>query len=107
MWTDRRAARARLGDGDAFDHPPAPQLAGQGVPRLVLGIRASCSRRGTADPFPLPVQGVTAPWWFTLAGWLGIVPADFVMSRDMLQGVKQRAEALARERSFKQHESAG
>ena len=32
------------------------------------------------------------PWWFTLAGWLGIVPADFLMSHDMLHGVKQRAE---------------
>jgi hypothetical protein len=37
----------------------------------------------------------TAPWWLTAAGWLGIVPADFVMSRDMLRGVKRRAEALA------------
>jgi hypothetical protein len=37
----------------------------------------------------------TAPWWFTLGGWLLIVPADFLMSRDMLQGVKQRAESLA------------
>jgi hypothetical protein len=32
---------------------------------------------------------------FTLGGWLLIVPADFVMSRDMLRGVKQRAESLA------------
>jgi hypothetical protein len=37
----------------------------------------------------------TAPWWFTLGGRLLIVPADFLMSRDMLHGVKQRAEALA------------
>jgi hypothetical protein len=37
----------------------------------------------------------TSPWWFTLAGRLALVPADFVMSRDMLGGVKQRAEALA------------
>jgi hypothetical protein len=36
----------------------------------------------------------TAPWWFTLGGWLLIVPADFLMSRDMLRGVKQRAESL-------------
>jgi hypothetical protein len=35
---------------------------------------------------------VTTPWWFTLSGWLGIVPADFVMSRDQLRGVKRRAE---------------
>ncbi len=32
------------------------------------------------------------PWWVT-AGFLGfIVPADFVMSRQMLRGVKARAE---------------
>ncbi len=35
----------------------------------------------------------TAPWWFTLGGWLAVVPADFVMSRAMLRGVKQRAES--------------
>lgn len=34
----------------------------------------------------------TAPWWFTAGGWLVVVPADFIMSRDMLRGVKQRAE---------------
>jgi len=37
-------------------------------------------------------RSVTDPWWFTASGWLGIVPADFVMSRDMLRGVKKRAE---------------
>jgi hypothetical protein len=30
---------------------------------------------------------------------LGIVPADFVMSRDLLHGVRQRAEDLARSRA--------
>lgn len=38
---------------------------------------------------------VAHPWWFSLSGWLGVVPADFVMSRDMLRGVKQRAERTA------------
>jgi hypothetical protein len=38
---------------------------------------------------------VTSPWWFTAAGWLGIVPADFVMSRAHLHGIKKRAERLA------------
>lgn len=38
----------------------------------------------------------TAPWWFTASGWLGIMPADFVMSRAMLRGIKQRAENLSR-----------
>ena len=37
----------------------------------------------------------TSPWWFTLGGWLAIVPADFVMSRDHLRGIKGRAEHLA------------
>jgi hypothetical protein len=36
----------------------------------------------------------TSPWWLTAGGWLGIVPADFIMSRDHLHGVKQRAERL-------------
>jgi hypothetical protein len=38
---------------------------------------------------------VTAPWWFTVAGWLGVVPADFLMSRDHLHGIKDRAERQA------------
>jgi hypothetical protein len=41
---------------------------------------------------------VTSPWWFTLAGWLGIVPADFIMARDMLNGVRERSEALGQQR---------
>jgi hypothetical protein len=39
---------------------------------------------------------VTSPWWFTIGGWVGIVPSDFVMSRDHLHGVKERAERVAR-----------
>jgi hypothetical protein len=35
---------------------------------------------------------ITTPWWFTLFGSLIVVPADFLMSRDMLHGVKERAE---------------
>jgi hypothetical protein len=38
----------------------------------------------------------TGPWWLTAGGWLGIVPADFVMSRDHLHGIRERAEQLAR-----------
>lgn len=41
---------------------------------------------------------LTSPWWLTLAGWLGIVPADLLMAHDMVHGVKERAEALARQR---------
>ncbi|HSF98272.1 MAG TPA: hypothetical protein VLA55_06235 [Ornithinibacter sp.] len=36
---------------------------------------------------------VTEPWWFSAFGLLGVVPADFVMARDHLRGVKHRAEA--------------
>ena len=54
---------------------------------------------GRRTRFLFRSRWVTSPWWLTLAGWLGIVPADLLMSHDMLHGVKNRAEALARERS--------
>ena len=54
---------------------------------------------GRRTRFLFRSRWVTSPWWFTLGGWLGIVPADFVMARDMLNGVKQRSEALLRQRS--------
>lgn len=41
---------------------------------------------------------VTEPWWFSAVGLLGVVPADFVMARDHLRGIKSRAESLARAR---------
>jgi hypothetical protein len=50
---------------------------------------------GAGTRFIFRSRWTTSPWWFTAAGWLVIVPADFLMSRDMLNGVKQRAEALA------------
>jgi hypothetical protein len=50
---------------------------------------------GQRTRFLFRSRWITAPWWFTLGGWLLIVPADFVMLRDMLRGVKQRAESLA------------
>ena len=50
---------------------------------------------GQRTRFLFRSRWTTAPWWLTAAGWLGIVPADFVMSRDMLRGVKRRAEELA------------
>jgi hypothetical protein len=40
----------------------------------------------------------TRPWWLTVGAGLAIVPADLVMSRDMLRGVKARAERLAARR---------
>ena len=54
---------------------------------------------GQRTRFHFRSRWVTSPWWLTLSAWLGIVPADFLMSHDMLHGVKKRAEALARERT--------
>jgi hypothetical protein len=48
---------------------------------------------GRGTRFLFRSRWVTAPWWFTLFGWLVIVPADFIMARSMLNGVKNRAEA--------------
>ena len=55
--------------------------------------------RGQRTRFLFRSQWTTAPWWLTLGGWLGIVPADFVMSRDMLRGFNHRAEQLADQRT--------
>jgi hypothetical protein len=51
---------------------------------------------GARTRYLLRSRWTASPWWFTLAGRLGIVPADFVMSRDHMHGVKRRAEGLAR-----------
>jgi hypothetical protein len=50
---------------------------------------------GRRTRFLFRSRWTTAPWWLTAAGWFGIVPADFVMSRAMLRGVKRRAEHRA------------
>ena len=57
---------------------------------------------GQRTRFHFRSRWVTSPWWMTLFGWLAIVPADLLMSHDMLHGVKERAEALARKRSSSQ-----
>jgi hypothetical protein len=49
---------------------------------------------GTRTRYLFRSRRVTSPWWLTLGGWMGIVPADFVMSRGHLRGVKARAERL-------------
>lgn len=47
---------------------------------------------GRRTRFHFRSRWITSPWWLTIGGRLGIVPADFIMSRDMLRGVKERAE---------------
>jgi hypothetical protein len=58
---------------------------------------------GRRTRFAFRSRWSTAPWWFTLGGRLLIVPADFLMSRDMLSGVKQRAEALSVSEGSRRH----
>jgi hypothetical protein len=53
---------------------------------------------GGRTRFVFRSRWTTAPWWLTIGGRLGVVPADFLMSRDMLRGVKERAEELHRRR---------
>ena len=38
----------------------------------------------------------TSPWWLTAGAHLVIIPADFVMSRGMLRGLRRRATSMAR-----------
>jgi hypothetical protein len=52
---------------------------------------------GRRTRFGFRSRWTTSPWWLTAGGHLLIVPADFVMARDMLRGVKTRAERLHRE----------
>jgi hypothetical protein len=49
---------------------------------------------GRRTRFLLRSRWTTAPWWLTVGCRLLIVPADFIMSRDMLHGVKSRAERV-------------
>jgi hypothetical protein len=48
-------------------------------------------------------RGRTAPLWFLAVAHLAIVPADFVMSHQMMDGVKTRAERLAAQRAIPVH----
>lgn len=52
---------------------------------------------GGRTRFHFRSRWTTSPWWLTAGAAAVLVPADFVMSRDMLRGVKQRAETLARD----------
>lgn len=54
---------------------------------------------GRRARFHFRSRWATHPWWLTALSWLALVPADFVMSRDMLQGVRTRAERIASPKS--------
>jgi hypothetical protein len=41
-------------------------------------------------------RAATSPWLLTMIIWAVILPADFLMSRDMLRGIRRRAERLDR-----------
>jgi len=48
---------------------------------------------GRRTRFHFRSRWVSEPWWVTAGSLLMIVPADFVMARDMLRGVKERVES--------------
>jgi hypothetical protein len=50
------------------------------------------SAGGRRTRFHFRSRWVTSPWWLTVGGRLVVVPADFVMSRSMLLGLKRRVE---------------
>jgi hypothetical protein len=50
---------------------------------------------GARTRFVFRWRGWTHPWWLRLMFHAVIVPADFLMSRDMLSGLRQRAERTA------------
>ena len=47
---------------------------------------------GRRTRFLFRFRWTTSPWWFTLFGQLVVTPADFLMSRDMLRGVRARVQ---------------
>jgi hypothetical protein len=50
---------------------------------------------GSGTRYLFRSRWATSPWWLTAGGWLGLVPADFFMSRDHLRGVRDRAEQMS------------
>ena len=52
-------------------------------------------RRGRRTRFVFRWRGRIDPWWLRVLCHAVIVPADFIMSRDMLRGLRQRAERTA------------
>ena len=47
---------------------------------------------GSSTRFLFRWRAQAAPWWLVLGCQTLVVPADFVMSRDMLRGIRSRAE---------------
>ena len=58
-----------------------------------LDVPAGLPRPGTADPVRVPLAGMRVAVVGPALATLLIVPADAVMSHDMLHGVKKRAES--------------
>jgi hypothetical protein len=81
----------------ALELPSAAQLAREGNRRRGLDLGLHAAPRGTGTDAPdLPVAARTRPWWLTTGVWAAIVPADVLMSRDMLQGLKRRVQTAGR-----------
>lgn len=50
---------------------------------------------GGRTRFHVRSRWASSPWWLTAGSRLVVVPADFVMARDMRRGVKARAEGAS------------
>lgn len=60
---------------------------------------------GRASRFVFRWRGRTGPWWFTVGTHLLIVPADLIMSRGMMRGLRRRAVARPVPRRSQPHGS--
>lgn len=72
--------------------------------KLNADISWTWSLKLTAPPnehtrLQLRVRGRTRPWWLTACYIAVLVPADFVMARGMLRGIKRRVESRAADKS--------
>ena len=74
-----------------------PRSGGTGRSRHCIGPGFSCSFRceGERTRFVARWRGRMEPWWRRVLCHAVIVPADFIMSRDMLRGLRLRAEWTA------------
>ena len=89
----RRTPRTEPTPGTALDRASATGLrpAVRRVDRLELGVHPARPRSGRTR-FIVRSRVSLGPWWLAAAYWSFIIPADFVMARQMTRGVKQRAE---------------
>jgi hypothetical protein len=93
MLVRRHRPRVAAAPGAALDRAPATGL-GRSVRRRIDWTWAFVLDPvdGGRTRFVFRTRARLRPWWVTAFHPAVIVPADFVMSRQMLHGVRERAE---------------